>query len=807
LGGKYLYIRLYEEDVVGNATYSEVQKRLIVRVNSAPMAPSSPAPANGATNVPLEVVLAWAGGDPDFSDTVAYDVYFGTVSPPVDKVSESQLSTSYSPSFLAYGTTYYWKVVARDNHGAETEGPVWGFTTLSNNTPVADSKNVATSENTPVGVTLSGSDTETSAANLVFLVVIQPDHGTLSGTPPNLTYTPNPDYNGSDSFTYTVTDRGAPDNCGTPGPACAEAKTSAPATVSITISPINDPPVADAGPDQNVLTGQPVTLNGSKSFDPERAMITFLWWFVEVPAGSGVIDASLSDVASAKPVFTPNMNGTYKLRLIVNDGFQDSIPDEVMLNATTPNVAPNANAGPDQNVATGVEVNLDGTDSYDSDGQSLSFLWSLESKPPASTLTEAGIEGKTTPNPSFAPDVEGVYRFRLVVNDGFTDSDPDTVEIHAFSATGNVPPNARAGKDQRAKVNTLVVLDGSMSNDPDDGPAEMMAFQWRFKSVPSGSVLLDRDLLDRDQVSASFVPDIAGAYTVELQVYDGLDTDTDEVTIQAYSTNVPPNARAGQDRKVDPGDEVILDGTMSFDPDEGPGPLTYESRFVFLPSGSALTDGSLADANTARPKFTPDVVGAYVIEMVVSDGEETDFDHVMVVAMTEPWLEVTPAEGTVGTEFTLTGHHYAFGSSKGKLLIGKNALTVASWGNESILTRLTKPNPPGTYDIKILPKKPKGGAQQTMWEPRCFTVKVPEVYEVGPVPGGQGNRVTGKFFGTKKGKIYLGDLACKVKTWTMNPDTNESEATFLLPKGVTSGTFMLNVANMVGRGIMEVSLP
>jgi hypothetical protein len=120
---------------------------------------------------------------------------------------------------------------------------------------------------------------------------------------------------------------------------------------------------------------------------------------------------------------------------------------------------------------------------------------------------------------------------------------------------------------------------------------------------------------------------------------------------------------------------------------------------------------------------------------------------------------------------------------------------------------LTKPNPPGTYDIKILPKKPKGGAQQTMWEPRCFTVKVPEVYEVGPVPGGQEYRVTGKFFGTKKGKIYLGDLACKVKTWTMNPDTNESEATFLLPKGVTSGTFMLNVVNMVGRGIMEVSLP
>jgi len=44
-------------------------------------------------------------------------------------------------------------------------------------------------------------------------------------------------------------------------------------------------------------------------------------------------------------------------------------------------------------------------------------------------------------------------------------------------------------------------------------------------------------------------------------------------------------------------------------------------------------------------------------------------------------------------------------------------------------------------------------------------------------------------------------------TWTMNPATNESEATFLLPKGVTSGTFMLNVVNKVGRGKIEVSLP
>jgi hypothetical protein len=78
--------------------------------------------------------------------------------------------------------------------------------------------------------------------------------------------------------------------------------TSLPVSTTLTID--LTPPVANAGQDQNVITGETVTLNGSESYDPEGTMITLLWRFVEVPAGSSVSDVSLSDVTSAKPTFT-----------------------------------------------------------------------------------------------------------------------------------------------------------------------------------------------------------------------------------------------------------------------------------------------------------------------------------------------------------------------------------------------------------------------------------------------------------------------------------------------------------------------
>ena len=103
-------------------------------VNNPPYQPNNPSPSDDATGIDVNVDLYWDGGDPD-GDPVTYDVYFGTASPP-PKVVWNQSDTTYDPGTLDYETTYHWQIVAWDNHGASTAGPIWDFTTaLSPNNP------------------------------------------------------------------------------------------------------------------------------------------------------------------------------------------------------------------------------------------------------------------------------------------------------------------------------------------------------------------------------------------------------------------------------------------------------------------------------------------------------------------------------------------------------------------------------------------------------------------------------------------------------------------------------------------------
>jgi hypothetical protein len=97
--------------------------------NSAPHTPSNPSPANGASYQTIDVILKWHGGDAD-GDKVSYDVYFepGDKSPDRLLCNDSSV-TNCDPGELEGDKRYYWQVIARDEHGAVINGPVWSFST------------------------------------------------------------------------------------------------------------------------------------------------------------------------------------------------------------------------------------------------------------------------------------------------------------------------------------------------------------------------------------------------------------------------------------------------------------------------------------------------------------------------------------------------------------------------------------------------------------------------------------------------------------------------------------------------------
>lgn len=188
-------------------------------------------------------------------------------------------------------------------------------------------------------------------------------------------------------------------------------------------------------------------------------------------------------------------------------------------------------------------------------------------------------------------------------------------------------PTADAGPDQNAVIGKPVNLDGSASSAPDN---KLLSYAWQFVSVPAGSALnKSATIANPTSPAPSFTPDVAGAYTLRLQVSDGSLTGQDTVVVVATASNGAPNANAGRDQNADFDSQPIhLDGSRSADPDNGPSPLVYQWAFVETPAASKAV---IAGATSAQPSFTPDKAGLYRLVLSVSDGAATSQDEVRVL--------------------------------------------------------------------------------------------------------------------------------------------------------------------------------
>lgn len=173
-----------------------------------------------------------------------------------------------------------------------------------------------------------------------------------------------------------------------------------------------------------------------------------------------------------------------------------------------------------------------------------------------------------------------------------------------------------AGPNAEGKIGRTVTLNASGTVDTE---GNTISYSWEMTTRPSGS---SATLLNASTSSPSFTPDLIGTYTATLIASTDFESGSDQVSINVVSTL---NVNAGSNLSGMVGDEVQLNGSGTNDTDSQG--ITYRWEFAATPEGSTA---NLVNANTANPRFTPDVEGIYRAVLTASTEFEEKTDEVII---------------------------------------------------------------------------------------------------------------------------------------------------------------------------------
>lgn len=434
--------------------------------------------------------------------------------------------------------------------------------------PVADDQTVILDEDTLLELTLTGSDPDSDP--ITYSLISTPENGNLTGTAPNLTYSPNLNYNGSDSFTFSVSD----------GTLESEV-----ATVSLQITPVNDAPVAIA--------------DTATTDEDSAIVIDVLANDTDVDVGDPLSVASVSDflngTAIIDPVentiiFTPDadFNGTASFNYIAQDNNSlSSVSSEVTITVNPINDSPLITSTAPTTATEGIlytyQLQIDDPDNLNN-GTDLSF--SLSNEPTSMTVSPTGLiewtpaEGQTE-----------ATNITVTVADGGEDGAVPASEVFSLTITpiDNEPIASPQSVSTDEDTDLVVQLTGT---DPEDQPLTFVV-----ESLPengtlevSGTPITAIDLpftLPADSLNYQPATDYVGSDSFDFYTDDGaLDSQPASVSITIGQINDAPVALGAT---LNTGEETPVSIVLQANDAEDDA-LTF--AVMTLPSG-----GTLADAN------------------------------------------------------------------------------------------------------------------------------------------------------------------------------------------------------------------
>jgi hypothetical protein len=369
-----------------------------------------------------------------------------------------------------------------------------------------------------------------------------------------------------------------------------------------------------------------------------------IWKFIFTDEAAKITPGNTNNLTAMISCFSGNYNPVSTANVttsVISNSNRNNMTSYAIVNIMGLNHPPTAIAKTDsgKEVKEGDEVVLDGTDSSDPNGDSLTYLWkqlgNLRNNIDIVNPNEQVVSFRV-PN-ELAEDT--TFTFNLTVRDSYGETSSDTVTVDAIS---NSKPTADAGGDIDAVRGEEVVLDGTDSRDPDPDPTgEIISYVWKkTKGDSSANGGGGGQLQDANQPVARFsVPYVQDDTTFEftLTVTDdegAEDEDTVEVEVKG---NSKPLADAGSNKKAVIGEQVTLDGKSSVDSN---GKITsYSWEQTGSSTSVDLDNAKTVTSSFVVPNIEDDTTFEFTLTVTDDEGaEDEDTIEVEVEAPPEPQL-------------------------------------------------------------------------------------------------------------------------------------------------------------------------